>query len=462
MTACPYCLAPCVAPRSTCTQCGAGHHSDCLTEAGSCAICGANQPAQAVPERPARESLPVAADPGWLRDPGGSDRSGDRSQHDRPTEWTPAEPVAGSAGPWVHADPVDGAAARRGRLPVVIATLAALFAGLGLLVGLVAWAPWEPRPLAPGEVRLAAAPGSVTVTWTPEVDSPDADQYVVFRDGSEVAEVGGASTSYIDGGLIPGTSHDYQVLAVVGSRRSEPTAAAAVDLPAPPPAQLRSQAPTMHSFRLTWSPPPYSPRPDSYVILRDGEAVDTVAGTSTSYTDPRLGLGSSYRFKVAARWADTVSQPSDAVRVKLYATGLQGSRAVTVKARSSGGNFQVGDKWKYRWTFTPKCVGSSCPVRLLGFFGGRSFTMTLRKGFFTYTGTAKVKIMGCPGSSSIAKDTLKVVIRKESNLLPILQFAEETPWRRWNGTMTLQAPYRSAGSRYCPARTFTYSLRSVR
>ncbi len=399
----------------------------------------------------------------------------DGPQQDTATTYqrTSPEPVTGTGESWAGPAPAGQSGTPSRRIPVIVATLTAMFAGLGLLTGLVLWSPWEPRPVTPAAVNLSATSGSVTVVWSPEPDSPTADQYVILRDGSEVAEVRGSYTSYTDEGLVPGTAYTYQVVAVVGTRRSKPTATKATSVPAPPPAWVRVDMPTMRTFVLNWSPPPDSPQPDSYVIFRGGKPVATVPGVTTTYRDPELALGSSYRFRVAARWAGNNSEPSAAVKVKLYAAPLYGSTRVTIKG--TNGHLELAT-----WTFTPKCKGDGCPIRLWGFVGGRFFSTTLRKesswgfgqaGFLGgrslgttltpipsvlefgpsfYTGTTKATIVKCGGLWTGVKDTLHLRIDRG-----------DIGRRTWKGKLKIHSPYKRVGNRYCSANSRTFTVRGT-
>jgi hypothetical protein len=75
------------------------------------------------------------------------------------------------------------------------------------------------RPAAPGNLSAAASPGRVALTWTA---SPGASQYQVYRgpvsDGEANAAIGttNGATSFVDTGLVAGTTYFYRVSASNG------------------------------------------------------------------------------------------------------------------------------------------------------------------------------------------------------------------------------------------------------
>jgi hypothetical protein len=75
------------------------------------------------------------------------------------------------------------------------------------------------RPAAPANLSAAASPGRVALTWTA---SPGASQYQVYRgpvsDGEANAAIGttNGATSFVDTGLVAGTTYFYRVSASNG------------------------------------------------------------------------------------------------------------------------------------------------------------------------------------------------------------------------------------------------------
>ncbi|MFE5096945.1 fibronectin type III domain-containing protein [Streptomyces sp. NPDC056638] len=68
-------------------------------------------------------------------------------------------------------------------------------------------------PSAPTSLTAAATAGSVSLGWTASTDNLGVTGYDVFRDGYQVASVGGTTTSALISGLMPATSYDFTVRA---------------------------------------------------------------------------------------------------------------------------------------------------------------------------------------------------------------------------------------------------------
>jgi hypothetical protein len=198
---------------------------------------------------------------------------------------------------------------RRARWIFVLAAVAVL----GLVAGLLVWAPWHQVPVAPAAVQAQSPTAtSVLVSWAPSRGGATIDRYLVLRDGAQVGSVAAGRTSYVDNGLAPGTTHRYTIIAASGTERSHPSVSAVVRTITPSPVGLAAgpATTTTETFHVTlhWSPPPNGPVPDRYLIIGDYGPVVTLPGTTTSYTATGLLPGTTYTYQVAAMWG---SQQSD-------------------------------------------------------------------------------------------------------------------------------------------------------
>ena len=115
---------------------------------------------------------------------------------------------------------------------VVIAAAAVL----GLIAGLVMWAPWASPPLLRPTGLLAgpSTTSSVTFRWSPPATGPAPDMYVILTGGKVVDSVPGTVTSYQSTGLAPATAYQYRVAAMRGGKRSAPSAVLVVRTSTPP------------------------------------------------------------------------------------------------------------------------------------------------------------------------------------------------------------------------------------
>jgi len=136
------------------------------------------------------------------------------------------------------------APARRGRrrrafLVAVIAVVAAL----GLIVGLLLWAPWRSPPLLrpTGLAAGTSTTSSVAFHWAGPATGPPPDRYQILHDGKVIGSVRGTVTSYRVTSLAPATAYQYRVAAVRGGKRSALSAVLAVRTSIPPLAAARLQ-----------------------------------------------------------------------------------------------------------------------------------------------------------------------------------------------------------------------------
>lgn len=164
----------------------------------------------------------------------------------------PAEPSPPAASA-ISAASAAPAAVRRGRWWWWAVAAVAIAAVLGLIGGLLIWAPWKTPPLL-RPAGLAAGPSttsSVALSWSRPVTGPAPDRYVISRDGTVIGSVPGTVTSYRDTGLPPATVYRYRVAAEWGGKRSGLSSALVVSTSTPPVAAARLQGQWTVSIKIT-------------------------------------------------------------------------------------------------------------------------------------------------------------------------------------------------------------------
>jgi hypothetical protein len=140
---------------------------------------------------------------------------------------------------------------RRRKWVVPVAVIAGVMV-LGLVAGLVIWAPWKSPPLL-RPTGLAAGPSttsSVAFRWAPPATGPAPDKYVILHDGTVIGSVRGTVTSYRITGLAPATPYRYRVAAVRGGKRSALSAVLVVRTVTPPVSAARFQGPWTVSIKI--------------------------------------------------------------------------------------------------------------------------------------------------------------------------------------------------------------------
>ena len=363
--------------------------------------------------------------------------------------------LPGPPSPWMQPTPASPARTRH-RWPVFALVGVAV---LGLIAGLLVWAPWHKVPVAPAAiVGQSPTATSVLVSWSPSRGGAAIDHYLILRDGTQVGSVPASQTSYTDRGLAPGTAHRYRIIALSGTQRSQPSRAVVVRTITPSPVGLAAGQVTWTTEEFTWSPPPNSPAPSAYAVFVNGAQVVTVTGETTSYSVTDLALATTYQYQVAAIWGNHQSGRSPLLAVTTLSPPLQGSvslRYKTVSTPGSGASLKVGQTWGDSWTFNPSCTANRCTLTTDGDFGppgfkAAPFTVKLTGTGNAYVGSTTAPITMC-GSVNV-KNTVTVRIAASSGGV------DNGAWNSWGGTMELSSPYATAGSEFCSPQSWTFSL----
>jgi len=324
-----------------------------------------------------------------------------------------------------------------------------------LVVALVVWAPWV-APATPTQVQgTSPTATSVVLQWTRSSGHTGPSRYLILRNGNQVGSVSSSQTSYTDGGLRPGHSYTYSVVAQSWLRRSAPAQATSARTIAPSPTRLTADRATANSTALHWSLPANSPAPDKYEVLRDGNVVQTV--DDTSYTDIGLSPATSYDYRVVAVWDGNRSDPSAPLAIKTVTPPLSAARLTgsalpvkaTIVANSTVTNLHTGQTWTDSWDFTPRCASGPCTVDVSGSFAPpgheiKTFRMALARHGAVYSGTTRVQITHCSTIAVTNTVTLRITVKKAGT--------QGTEWlaRSWTGTLSVTSPFTNAGSGFCP------------
>jgi Fibronectin type III domain len=345
---------------------------------------------------------------------------------------------------------------RRARWALVLAAVAVL----GLVVGLLAWAPWHKVPVPPTAVHAQSPTAtSVLVSWTPGKGGATIDRYLILRDGAQMGSVPAAKTSYDDKGLAPGTTYRYAIIAVAGTQRSLPSVRASATTITPSPVGLTAGPVTWTTALFHWSPSPQGPVPDQYVVLSNGAPVASLPGTADSYTATGLDPATSYQYQVAAMWGDHESDPSSAIQLATLDPPLQGDVPIQVKVLSTPGasaSLSPGQKWSDTWAFTPDCTAGGCTLKTDGEWAPPNytavpFTVTLAPSGAWYAGIGKAPIASC--GSVTTTDTVSLRIAADNGAV------DNGAWNSWHGTLAITMPYTDAGGgNYCAAQAWNVSV----
>lgn len=170
-------------------------------------------------------------------------------------------------------------------------------------------------PTAPTSLAATAASTSeIDLTWGASTDDTGVSGYRVFRDGVLLTTVTG--TSFADTGLVPSTTHTYQVYAVdatgnvsAASNTSQATTFADTEPPTAPTGLTATPAGSTE-VDLSWTGSTDNAGVDHYSIVRDGTQVAVTTGTT--YADTTVSPSSTYAYSiVAVDVAGNTSAPSN-------------------------------------------------------------------------------------------------------------------------------------------------------
>jgi len=155
-------------------------------------------------------------------------------------------------------------------------------------------------PTIPGGLAATPAYTTVALSWAASTDDDAVTGYRVYRDTVLLATV--TTLNYEDTGLLPGTSHNYEVRAIDAalnaSDAATATAATTADTQAPTVPVGLEATPGNGSITLGWAPSSDNVAVTGYQVRRDGALLATVP--VPGYSDPSLVNGTLYLYEVKA------------------------------------------------------------------------------------------------------------------------------------------------------------------
>jgi chitodextrinase len=171
----------------------------------------------------------------------------------------------------------------------------------------------------------ATSPTTIGLSWQASTDNIGVTGYGVYRDGTQIASLDGATTSYIDSGLIPGTTHDYTVTASdaagnvsPASNQASATTQADTTPPSAPGTPVATTV-TASQVGLSWTASTDNVGVVGYRVIRNGSVIATVSGTT--YSDAGVSASTSYTYQVVALDAAGNSTASGTLSVITPAPG---------------------------------------------------------------------------------------------------------------------------------------------
>src|SRR5580692_5543354 len=229
------------------------------------------------------------------------------------------------------------------------------------------------------------------------------------------------------------------------------------------PTGLVFDASTTSSVAIRWAGPATGPEPTVYKILRNGQVIAQVPGTTTYFRETGLPPATSFRFQVFAirnnkkgprssvLTVTTVTPPvSAAVLAQTWSVHWK------VLSASSNANAKVGQTWNDPWNFTPTCPAATCNVTLTGSLNGDTFaSASLARAGSGYSGNTTVggSCSGSGGKISFT-DTMRIQLQVQGAKV------QGGTWTAtsWTGSVTLHIPAASNATLNCSAATVQMNI----
>ncbi|MEZ4953745.1 MAG: LamG-like jellyroll fold domain-containing protein [Saprospiraceae bacterium] len=179
-----------------------------------------------------------------------------------------------------------------------------------------------PSVNAPSGLLANGDCNSILVSWTKPSISPCTDNdysyQIRYRSlpsgsfGNWLPVPGnGSTTSYSHTGINPGDQFEYEVRSVLAgqvfSNSSDKVQGTASALPPTPNSFVASNNNCNQTVLLTWG---FVAGVDNYQIFRDGNLIETLSGTITSYTDMVPARGVNYSYTLQAANSCGISNPA--------------------------------------------------------------------------------------------------------------------------------------------------------
>jgi hypothetical protein len=280
------------------------------------------------------------------------------------------------------------------------------------------------------------------------------------------AEQQDPTISFTDKAIKPGATYLYSVVARSGDDESS-ARETQVNVPTPPLAvtTLRATRPTIGNVVLTWRVDPSGTRPERFGVLRNGTQLASVGPKVVRYRDRNATPGKTYVYSVIALAKGGISALQN-IRVQiplppLAAARLSGSFQAKVLLTAENGytELEVGDRLTEIWYFDPQCGSGACATRVSNYeVGGltvpmASWTIQLKRDGARYAGTTKANISTCIGLP--VDDTIAVTLQVSRAKMVNGAWTATA----WTGTYKDTAPYFKLGLQYCPASSYTATVR---
>jgi hypothetical protein len=171
-----------------------------------------------------------------------------------------------------------------------------------------------------------------------------------------------------------------------------------------PPSDFGAK-PTSFSISLSWVAPTGEPEVDQYVLYRNGSAIESVDGSTTTHVDDHLTPGEDYSYEIEARAGELISERVG-VEARTPIPPLRAARVVGVfnvrTKQLSASGYRTHPVQNFGWRLRPRCSEGSCDIRWNDLQSRRIRSVLERRGA-RYKGTYRgVFNTTCAGARSVS------------------------------------------------------------
>ncbi len=163
----------------------------------------------------------------------------------------------------------------------------------------------QPPSIPTNLAAIVNETGAANISWSASTDNIGVAGYTLYRNDIILATLNSPDLSYIDTTVSPGFSYSYSVDAFdQAGNRSERSLSVVLNMmdnePPSTPSGLSASIVGTTQIELHWNPSTDNVEVVGYTVLRNGVTIDTVSGTTHSYTNSSVSPNNDYSYTINA------------------------------------------------------------------------------------------------------------------------------------------------------------------
>ncbi len=277
-------------------------------------------------------------------------------------------------------------------------------------------------PTKPGNLQTTLVEDNrVDFQWPASTDNIGVTGYKVFRDNTQIGQTVAGVTSFSDTNVIPSTAYAYKVQAFDAAGNNSVfsnvlNVTTAVDTEAPSvPQNVRTTAITTSRVDLAWNASTDNAAVTGYKILRGGSLLNTVNGSTLTFSDTTVAPNTNYSYTVIAVDARSNESAPSSPPLSVMTNSDTTAPSKPLNLTQTQLTFNRVD---FQWTASTdniavtgyKILRNGSPLIQIGATTSYSDTTVLPNTSYSYT---VIAIDGA-GNNSLASDPLNVTTPSDS------------------------------------------------